>query len=474
MFRFKKVVCVIWAIFAVMGLGGQGSGLFAMGIFFQPDAKASAMGSAFVAVADNASAVYWNPAGLLQLSGTGVMITGMASVVDAEGDSLLNTELANVSNGDFPLPKIYPTTEPDKYSSEKLKTSAYLPGVFAYTNIGGISVGIVSQVLGGGGGKWSDRISFPSGEDTITYDDDGNEIIVAAVKDTVAAKVDDEYGFLVSGITVGKEVASGIACAIGLNYIYKTNETTIEKTYVLGPNSALLGSGIGDYRLYYKDEGSGSGIEPIVAVLYKPSNFPAIRMGATYRAGTIVKTDGTVRYIQAGFGDADMDYKTTYIQKYTYPSTLGIGVAYNPLYDFATGSLKNLLIAVGISFSNYSVVKKDTDYKDDSVYADGVEKMGWKDSTQINIGIEYPSTESLSFRCGLTNDANIVKSSDRTLLNTNQYSLLYLTTGVGYTIKKYAIDFYYGHGFSSTAEFGGREYKYPSNDFRLSVSAKLN
>src|SRR5688572_12115887 len=56
------------AIIATCALLGAGGNLFALGIRIPDrDAFATARGNAFVATADNASAIYYNPAGLIQL-----------------------------------------------------------------------------------------------------------------------------------------------------------------------------------------------------------------------------------------------------------------------------------------------------------------------------------------------------------------------------------------------------------------------
>ena len=47
------------------------SPLQAGGIFAPPGGRANNLGYAFVAVADNLTAIYWNPAGLSQLKGAG-------------------------------------------------------------------------------------------------------------------------------------------------------------------------------------------------------------------------------------------------------------------------------------------------------------------------------------------------------------------------------------------------------------------
>ena len=71
--RFKPVLAALPAVIALMavfstavgeeGAGGQGGAFLRMGV----GARAVAMGGAFTAIADDATAAYWNPAGLGQL-----------------------------------------------------------------------------------------------------------------------------------------------------------------------------------------------------------------------------------------------------------------------------------------------------------------------------------------------------------------------------------------------------------------------
>jgi len=60
-------------------------------------ARASAMGSAFVAIADDQSAIYWNPAGLAKLSGVGILVEHTKWIADID----YNFFAATYNLGDF-------------------------------------------------------------------------------------------------------------------------------------------------------------------------------------------------------------------------------------------------------------------------------------------------------------------------------------------------------------------------------------
>jgi len=70
-------------------LGGQRSGIStAQFLKIGVGGRASAMGDAFVAVANDASALYWNPAGLSQFTQNQVMFSHNKWVVDINHDFL--------------------------------------------------------------------------------------------------------------------------------------------------------------------------------------------------------------------------------------------------------------------------------------------------------------------------------------------------------------------------------------------------
>ncbi len=89
-------------------------GAHALGIrLFDHDAFATARGDAFVATADNPSAIYYNPAGITQLKGHNVRGAVSAVSVDAmfEGRSGRN---ANTDREFIPLPGFFYTYTPEK------------------------------------------------------------------------------------------------------------------------------------------------------------------------------------------------------------------------------------------------------------------------------------------------------------------------------------------------------------------------
>src|SRR3954470_24144583 len=63
------------------------SSVFALGFrIVDHSAEATARGDAFAATADNASAVYYNPAGITQLSGTEILIGGYGIMFNTRVD----------------------------------------------------------------------------------------------------------------------------------------------------------------------------------------------------------------------------------------------------------------------------------------------------------------------------------------------------------------------------------------------------
>ena len=95
---------------------------------FDQDAEATGRGSAFVATADNVSAVYFNPAGLTQLDGFHIGLGGYAVHIDSDIDSFNGKQ--STENRDRLL------VVPSIYGSYKLPKLPVTLGVGAYSTYG--------------------------------------------------------------------------------------------------------------------------------------------------------------------------------------------------------------------------------------------------------------------------------------------------------------------------------------------------
>ncbi|MDH7604306.1 MAG: PorV/PorQ family protein [Melioribacter sp.] len=90
------VSCSIYAQSFVSNVSKRGTSA-APFLSISQGARASAMGSAFVAIADDQSAIYWNPAGLAKLSGVGIFVEHTKWIADIN----YNFFAATYNLGDF-------------------------------------------------------------------------------------------------------------------------------------------------------------------------------------------------------------------------------------------------------------------------------------------------------------------------------------------------------------------------------------
>ncbi|ACL01997.1 OmpP1/FadL family transporter [Desulfatibacillum aliphaticivorans] len=129
--KFRLVVCCVLAA-ALLAPGLAYSAAFSI---FDQGAKAVAMGNAFVAQADDPTAVYYNPAGLTQLEGTQIA-AGVAAIWPkaefqaSKKDAALGTyygQVTKTNDDEFFIPNFYLT---NKYN-EKVAV-----GLGVYSNFG--------------------------------------------------------------------------------------------------------------------------------------------------------------------------------------------------------------------------------------------------------------------------------------------------------------------------------------------------
>lgn len=157
--------------------------VFAKGIFIQPGARAAGYGQAFTAVADDLTAIFWNPAGLAYQKNTQVMTSVFYINYDA------------TSNGPY---------------FNKFETVAVLPFVGFSTALDESKKTILAigfYVSGGGGGKLEQLLPSPN--------------------PPVVAKIEGQYSYMIYNVSLAREIYENLSVAVGVDLVNMNEKRTI-------------------------------------------------------------------------------------------------------------------------------------------------------------------------------------------------------------------------------------------------------
>ena len=225
---------VVAAVFGIVGSLGS-SQVFALG-FRNPDqdARATGQGEAFVAQADDASAIYYNPGGLTQIQGTEITSGAMLAFPDER--------LKGAGSG------------------EEMNTMAFLPHFYAATDFGAAQspwrFGLGFNVPFGNAADYSDNGRF---KDIVTH----ASLAVFNIQPTVAYQVNEH-----------------LSLGAGLN-IY-------DGTTSLKRNVDLSGFGMPDGHVHFSGDGQAFGAT--AGVMWKIT--PQHTVGVVYRSPFEINFDG--------------------------------------------------------------------------------------------------------------------------------------------------------------------------------------
>lgn len=367
------------------------SSSFAAG-FRLPEAgvKAMGMGFAFTAQADDPSAIYFNPAGLMQLEGKNVMI-GATYVYEKGGKFTGETPLTAAVPGvqsetqktlHFMIPNAYFT------STDKHNGIAYGVGIFAPFGLGQEYKSVFTSIF----------------RNQVTKID----LQTVVINPTFAFEVDEM-----------------LSIGFGIDYMY--GMATLGKTPVSPAGN-----------LYNLDlEGSGDAWGYNFGVLIKPTKN--LRIGASYRSPfelDIKKGDVNLNNINPAvaplFGGG-----TTFATKgnavVRMPATFAVGVAYTmDRWTFEADadwtfwhSFKNLPITIA-------------DQRPPVLVSTASDKE-WKDVCAIRLGAEYRVTDPLALRAGFVYDPTPVPAETLGAELPDATRLNYMV-GAGYKIGPWTID----------------------------------
>ncbi|MEK9149997.1 MAG: outer membrane protein transport protein [Candidatus Desantisbacteria bacterium] len=394
------------------------------------------MGGAFIGLADDWTAIYWNPAGLARLKerGGGLSLDYVTSRV-SDGNSVANPPIdqINKTQGDlfFQHPLIGP--EPTFCDKKEIELAVYLPAVGGYTEFRGWSLGGGMYTPAGYSAKWEDT------------------------KQGIDASFEMKAFEVVYNLSGAKKIKENLFLGLGLNILQGSSKMETKKVVP------------GSYTYTSKADGDGLGIEEVIGVLYQPR--PNLSAGLVYRTGSNLDLDGSAKIsypfpIGPPPNWAMFVEESDYEQVFKVPTTYGLGIAYNPF--------PKLILTSDLTRTDWTTFRKEIDFTkpDQNLLKDKDESLDWKAVSKVRLGAEYKYSDSLAFRAGLFTDPSPVPDKAVSMTNLGGVDVnrnLY-TIGLGKNLKDWQIDLGFLHT-KADREAQGVKYEKEANSFHIALSS---
>ncbi len=374
-------------------------------------AKAMGMGMAFVAQADDPSAIYYNPAGLIQLEGQNLMIggtyirengadfTGTTPLTFNTGTGLFDTRSETQEDLDFFIPNAY-------WTRKASPNVAYGVGIF---------------------------VPFGLGQ---KYENRQTSIFRNQVTDV-------EIHTLVVNPTVALKVNEVLSVGAGIDFMY--GRASLSQAGVVRLGAAPLDQ-VNIFQLDLDGNGTAWGYN--FGLLLTPSeNW---KVGFAYRSPFKLKIkdadvdvweiNSTVPFVPPGpftaaqvFGGTS--FHTEASTRIDMPATAALGVAY--IRDRLT-----LEVDLDMTFwGSFKSLVVDID-ANNPLLPDAVRPEEWNDVVGVNVGAEYRVTDPLALRLGIRYDPTPVPANTLSPLLPDADRYMY-SAGAGYKIRNWTIDLSY-------------------------------
>ena len=325
-------------------------------------ARATGLGGAFVAIADDPSSLYWNPSGLGMCEGTkimkGIAFVAPYSYYDADGG--------------------------DKEKS--ITTTQMIPNLFfTHTLNDSVSMGLGYYIPFGLNQRWKDDAS-------LMFNSTRSEISLGNLQGGLSWRLSDN-------LLMGAGLASGFA---------RINTKSYTFVIPTGAVPPIPSQG------YVKAWGEGTGMSGNLGILWSPSEDWSI--GGTWRSETNVRFKGEVDINPSNpvdypkFGeDFEMDF--------TFPQTVSVGASYS--------GWEKWLVSGQIDWVNWSRIHTLTQELDNPItlwnpapaplgtatVTDEIEiTRDWNDRYIFRVGAEYEVNPEVSLRGGYMWDPSPVPS----------------------------------------------------------------
>ncbi|MFN2385834.1 MAG: OmpP1/FadL family transporter [Thermoanaerobaculia bacterium] len=358
-------------------------------------ARASGMGLAFVAIANDPSAIYYNPAGL----GWQKHFSGLV------GGSLL-TKVEGEFQGSNPFPG-------EGVQEDQHKTTFVLPttyGVVPLTDSVNFGIGIFAPY--GLGFRWDEAETFTGrfiAQNAVIQSSDINPVLSWQVSDQFALAVGADVRF--AKVTLERNQGA----------INPFTQSVVDVAHVK-LNSDLV-------------DNSGWGWN--AGFLWKP--VPMLSFGAQYRSAIEIDFDGEARFTQRPTGNAAFDaLVATQLPQGTqdvattveFPTTANLGMAVNLPGD--------LVVALQADWTEWSVFETLLIDFENAAIPDLVRNNDWEDSWAYRAGIEK-AWGNFALRAGYYFDETPQPIEDVGPLLADADRDAY-TLGFGYNTERWGVD----------------------------------
>ncbi len=345
--------------------------------------KATSLGGAYSAYANGPFAVYYNPAGLVQIKRP--MVSAGFEVMDPS--LKVYDYRAKDSNGN----KVQPY---DKTISDT-SPSLIIPSVgFAIPLNDRFTFGFATYVPYGLHIKWrSDNL-----KNAGAYNSFESYYIRVVATPTVAYKITDKL-FIGLGVSIGRS--------------YSGSQRRIYAPSIPSLNNKIIKGNLMDAVNYSYN----------IGIMYKP--IDKLTLGLTYRSRTQTHFSGTVKVIgvQSVGASTSIDH----------PDQIQGGIRFTPI--------KNLSLEADVLWTHWDVVDQYTLHFDKPLLGKTKEvfNRNWKNTTQYKFGAEWKASKLLTLRAGYYYDPSPVPTETFDLLwpdgNKSTYS-----GGLGLNFGRLSVD----------------------------------
>ena len=418
----KRISCfVIFIVFALCSNSNLaiGSGILLEGL----GTRAVTMGGAFIGLADDSSAIFWNPGGLARLKG-GKMDIGVYTMTtwmkDRNSVSNLYPPEQNPAKGDV-FPRVY-DSEPSRFDEENAfwPFCATIPSITAYKSYDNFTIGGGVYGAAGAYSKWDDKIRDSSGAD-------------------IRASIWSMLMIMDFNFSIATKITDKLSLGVGVDLLYARLKADGDKDY-RGSSNPLQPN----YSFRLEHESTGMGLQGTIGCLYEFS--PKLSLGAVYRTGAKFDLEGdTYARLTPFIGEEKSDH----YHEFVYPPSWGIGIAYKPYSrltltadwqrtDFTEFNWPN----ANFTFENQGVLLRDMDVDPD-----------WFASNAYRFGLEYQYSERLTLRGGyFREDSGIPPDGEGLATISIGDPIQYANVGFGYQWDVWHMDFMVGTMWGETTD----------------------